>query len=123
MILKTRFYCEIPRETLAQYFNALIGKVFKILPLAEDNRDSAKTYLDGLHRELKGLRKLFWVINKDPGFVSLLSIVTWLTYHVADEECTNDIIKKEVFDAIAICQDLKDRVLADSDANGGDDNE
>lgn len=123
MMLKTRFYCEIPHETLAKYFDVLIGKVFKILPLAEDGKSSAKVYLDGLHREVRGLRNLFWVINKDPTFVSLLSILTWLTYNIDDESCTIDVVKKEVFDAIAICQDLRDRIISESDADRGDSNE
>ena len=123
MILKTKFYCEIPHDTLSKYFDVLVGKVFKILPLAEDGRSSAKVYLDGLHREVKGLKHLFWVMNKDPMFVSLLSILTWLTYNIDDEECTIDVIRKEVFDAIAICQDLRDRIASESEADRGDINE
>lgn len=119
MMLKTKFYCDIPPDTLSKYFDILIGKVFKILPLAEDDVDSAKIYLDGLHRELKGLKKLFWVINKDPMFISLLSIITWLNYNITDEKCTIEIIKKEVFDSIALCNSLKNQVLNNLEVIGG----
>lgn len=119
--LKTEFYCEIPKETLEKYFDILVGKVFKILPLAEEDRSSAKIYLDGLHRELRGLHNLFWIINKEPMFVSLLSIITWLTNNITDEErCTNEIVKKEVFDSITLCNALREQVRACADDAGDD---
>lgn len=123
MILEAPFCCDVPPETLSKYFEMLIGKVFKILPLSEDDRQSAKTYLDGLHRELSGLKTLFWVINKEPAFISLLSIINWLKYHILDDNCTKAIIKKEVFDAISICEQLQTIIPEKVVPSGGDNDE
>ena len=117
-MMKQGFYADIPPDTLAKYFGILVGKVFKILPLAEDSSVSAKIYLDGFHRELQGINELFNVINQDPTFVSLLGTIMWLTQHVTDRDCTIEIIKREVFSAISLCQDIKSHFLPNSEMGG-----
>ena len=119
MMLKTAFHCDIPEETLAYYFRVLVGKVFKVLPMAEENKDSAKIYLTGLRFELRGVKRLFKILRDDPAFVSLLGIITELTQNIEEEEYTVEVIKREVFQAISICQKLEQQIISGG-LSGGD---
>lgn len=119
MMLKTAFHCDIPESTLADYFRILVGKVFKILPMAEESKDSAKVYLTGLRFELRGVKRLLKILRDDPSFVSLLGIITELTWDICEEECTIDVIRREVFQAISICQKLEQQVISGT-LSGGD---
>lgn len=120
-MINTNLDCDVSAETLAKYFSVLVGKIFKILPLAEEDKQSAKKYLDGFHIELEGVNTLFDSINEDPMFISFLSIITWLTEHVTDEDCTLELIKREVFQAISICQKLEANALSEPHPGGDSD--
>jgi hypothetical protein len=121
MIVKTQLDCAVPSETLAKYFSVLVGKVFKILPLAEESIYSAKVYLDGLMMELRGFDTLFDFVNDDPLFISFLSIIAFLQENIDSEQCNLAIIKREVFQAISICQKLEAQTLTSISQSGGDD--
>jgi len=115
MTMVTTLLFDMPVETIKKYYCGLIGKVFKILPLAEENKSSAQAYLNGFNLELDGYQELLTVIKDDPRYVSLLSIIAWLRAHIMDGNCTLDIIKREVFAAIAVCKELE----CDSYSGGG----
>lgn len=107
MMLQTSLLLDVPVETLEKYYSGLINKIFKILPLAEESKDTAKVYLDSLHVELQGCNELLPLIQSDPRYVSILSIVAWLRNHVTDCDCTIKDVRREVFSAISMCKKLE----------------
>ena len=115
MMLHTSLLLDIPAETLEKYYSGLINKIFKILPLAEESKDNAKVYLDSLHVELQGCNELLPLIQDDPRYLSILSIIAWLRNHVMDCECTVRDVRREVFSAISMCKKLE----AESYIGGG----
>lgn len=89
------------------YLNFLISKVFKILPISEQEPETLKDYLDSLILELKGSQSLIIKIKHDASFVSLLAILQYFT----ENECSHKVIKKETFRAINIIQGLQKKYI------------
>ena len=114
MMLETSLLVNIPEDTLKKYYCGLISKIFKILPLAEEDRSSAKTYLNGFHLELTGVQELLTHLQDDPRYVSLLGIIAWLRDHMMDDDCSLTTVKREVFAAISVCKKLE------CESHGGD---
>ena len=97
-------------ETLvANYFDMLVNKVFKILPIIENKEDSIVVYAESLCCELQGFKSLLPSIGEDPTFLSFLSIVQWLIDNVVDAETQYKSIRREVFHAISLCKKLQSR--------------
>lgn len=103
-------------ETLiANYFEMLVNKVFKILPIIENNEESIATYTDSLRCELQGFQSLLPSIGEDPIFLSFLSIVQWLVDSVTDADIQYKVIRREVFHAISLCKRLQSRFSEESE--------
>lgn len=98
-------YENIPNEMLVNYFNFLIGKVFKILPISETEPDTLQNYLESLLLELKGSKDLISTLRNDGSFISLLSILQYLT----NNECSRKVYRREVFKGIDILKKLQDK--------------
>ncbi|MCK9319420.1 hypothetical protein [Methanoculleus sp.] len=96
-------YENIPDEMLVNYFNFLIGKVYKILPISEKEPDTLKEYLESLILELRGSKELISKLRNEGSFISLLSIIQYFI----DNECTHRELKREVFKSIDIIQKLQ----------------
>ena len=96
-------YSAIPNEFFINYLNFLISKVFKILPISEEQPETLKDYLEGLIIELKGNQSLISQIKCDANFLSLLGT---LQYFI-ENECSHKVIKREVFKCINIIQGLQ----------------
>ena len=47
-------YGLLPKENFCRYFEFLINKTYKILPLKEEKSDTLKSYLESYQRELIG---------------------------------------------------------------------
>jgi len=103
-MIETRYEC-IPDELFVNYLKFLVGKVFKILPISESEPDTLKDYLESLILELSGSIQLISKIKCDGSFISLLST---LQYFI-DNECTNEVYRREVFKCISIINKLQKR--------------
>ena len=55
-------YGLIPEENFCKYFEFLISKTYKILPLKEENSSTLKSYLESYLRELIGNQSLISVL-------------------------------------------------------------
>lgn len=95
--------CELPKKVLENYFDALVHKFFKILPIRESEEPSLNEYICSLQLELTGCKSLFVDTNYDDLLVSLISILQYLSEH----DCEVYVVKREVFKAISICKKLK----------------
>ena len=98
-------YDAISDEFFVNYLNFLISKVFKILPISEQEPDTLRDYLDSLIIELKGSQSLIIKIKHDASFISLLGILQYF----AENQCSHKVYKREVFKAINIIQSLQEK--------------
>lgn len=95
-------YGELSNTSLQNYYEFLIGKLFKILPMKEQNCSTLQSYLKSLQRELIGNSRLLYQLKDEPQFISLLNIIQFFI----DEEYNIEDCKSEVFRAISIVKDI-----------------
>ena len=107
-------YGLIPKENFCSYFNFLIDKTYKILPLKEENSSTLKSYLESFLRELIGNQKLIALLVDEPQFISVLNIMQFLIA----EEYPVSVCKKEVFKCIHILGEIKNKYFKGGDFNG-----
>jgi len=100
-------YGKLPEATWENYFETLVGKVFKILPMKEKEFETLPEYLSSLLLELHGNKSLIEIIKHDGDFLSLLST---LEYFVENDEDVK-IYKREVFKCISIVKKLQERYI------------
>jgi hypothetical protein len=87
---------------LDDYLDKLVGKIFKILPLLEENPTNAKKYLNSLTIELDGMTQCY----SDDSYIistlfSLQGIKTVTDYNVC---------RKTVFDCLNNINNLKSKL-------------
>lgn len=104
-------YGLLPQEMFCNYFDFLIGKTFKILPMKEEGNKTLKLYLESFQRELIGNQQLFTYLIDEPRFISVLSSIQFLI----NENYSTDICRKEVFKCIHILEDIKTSIRLESD--------
>lgn len=90
------------REALNNYLKALINKVYKILPMKEEENKTLQCYLTGLEHELVGCYQLHFELVKEPRFLSVINIVKYLETNEYDCKTA----KREVFKAIRLIEDI-----------------
>lgn len=100
------------KESMKKYMRGLVDRLFKILPLWEDNEESLPVYLDSLLLELKGFNGLMYALHDDRDYVTLLSI---LQYLIDNPETATHTVKREVFRAISICNKLRAKYFAEEE--------
>lgn len=91
-------------ELIQNYFDILVNRFFKILPIREQNAKSLNVYLESFKAELLGCQNLIAELQNDALFLSLLSI---LQYLIDNPECSVKSLRRQVFNAISICNKLK----------------
>ena len=91
---------------IKNYFHHLINGFFKILPMRENEEPSLNVYMQSLQAELYGCGSVIDELDKDPLFLTLLSV---LQYLIDNKECTVLSVKREVFKAISICKKLENK--------------
>lgn len=107
-------YGDIPKENFCRYFEMLINRTYKILPLKEEKSETLKSYLESYQRELIGNKELVSILVDEPRFITVLNTMEYLI----SEEYSIAICKKEVFKCIRILGDIKDTYFKVGDSNG-----
>lgn len=93
-------------ELLQNYFQTLVNRFFKILPIRESGEETLTVYMRSLQCELLGCRKLIADMDNDSRFFALAAI---LEYLIDTPDCSIKEVKREVFRAIHICNQLNDK--------------
>ena len=107
-------YSLLPHNSFCNYFDFLINKTYKILPMKEENSLTLKSYLESYQRELIGNKELVDVLVDEPQFITVLNTIQFLI----SEEYTNEVCKKEVFKCIRILQKIKNKYFCEVSDNG-----
>ncbi len=92
-------------EFLVNYLNFLINRVFKILPIFENEPETLNDYLESLLLELTGTKFIVGKLKHDVNFLSLLSILQY----ISENKCDHKTIKREIFKSIGIVEKLKNK--------------
>lgn len=97
---------KVPSRALDGYLQNLINKVFKILPMKEEQCGTLPSYLQSLESELVGCYKLWDILTDEPQFLALINVVNFL----AVEEYDVAVCKREVFKAIHLVESVKKNI-------------
>jgi hypothetical protein len=103
-MVKTK-YQNIPDGCFANYFNFLIGRIFKVLPLSEEENQNIINYMESLQRELIGNLNLVEELKCEGYFILLLNKIEYLI----NEKYTHDTLRKEIFECISCVEKLRDK--------------
>lgn len=105
---------EMPDQSFNTYFDYLIGKTYKILPMREEKCPTLEKYLENYERELIGNKELITVLSDEPRFITVISTIQYLI----DSEYSTDVCRKEVFKCIRILEEIKNKYFAGGELNG-----
>lgn len=76
------------------FLDSLTNKIFKILPLKEQNNDYLFSHLNSLQIELIGALVTFPELKKNTNYLSIINIINYLgDYSFTKEQCTREIFK------------------------------
>lgn len=95
----------VSEKLLQNYFQSLVNRFFKILPIRESGEETLIVYMRSLQCELLGCKGLLPILNENSQFLTLASI---LQYLIDTPDCPVKDVKREVFRAIHICNHLKE---------------
>lgn len=99
-----------PYKALNSYLHNLINKVYKILPMKEEQCDTLTSYILSLENELIGCYELWDILDDVPQFLTVISIIRYLSV----EEYDISTCKREVFKAIHLIE----KVIKDIEKEG-----
>lgn len=105
-------YGELPRENICKYFELLINKTYKILPLKEENSETLQSYIESYLVELIGNKYLISILADEPKYLTMIGTLEYLS----SQEYTTSICKKEVFKCIKIINDIKHKYFEGGDS-------
>ena len=101
--MMTALNMPIPDKCVTHYLDSLVGKIYKILPMKENNTAFLQQYVEWKIREMLAFRDFVRAVGDDPDFVYLIVIM----YALANQEQPVESVRHDVFEAIRICKRLK----------------
>ena len=84
------------------FLNNMVGKIFKILPLKEENNLGFNDYVDSILVQLVGATKTFEELENNQDFLTVINIIQYIN----NNECSNKQCKREVFKCLDIIQKM-----------------
>ena len=90
------------------YFKNLVNRFFKILPMYESGDEALVTYMDSLADELIGAKEVIMGVDNSSMYLSLICTLAFFIGNSEDPGLTKEIVKREVFKAIDICNKLEE---------------
>lgn len=84
------------------FFKNIIGKIFKILPLKEENNIGFYDYVDSILIQLIGAKSTFLELENNQDFLSVINIIQY----IKNNKCSNKQCKREIFKCLNIIQKL-----------------
>lgn len=101
----------IDDKVVVKYLQASIDKIFKILPLYEENNKTLDTYIQSVIVELRGFMAHYGSV----GLMEYLSVVSTLEglKLIIHEPNSQPIVKREVFKCIKTITKINDMLEGD----------
>lgn len=96
-------------ENLSIYLGNLVNRIFKILPLYEEENEGVIRCIDSLVFELSGLEELL-PKKLVADYVSLLSTLISVKKEIIREDNEKRIIKREIFKCINITKNISEKI-------------
>ena len=102
-------YNPVPAKLFSNYFGALVGKFYKILPMYEEQSPTVGQYINSLMFELTGGTKVIEDIKYDGRYMALVFTLGGLS------DCDDvKVCRREVFKCIRLIEEIN------KDYEGGD---
>lgn len=99
-------YGQIPNETIILNLDNLIGQIFRLLPLKEE--DASLNDLDyGFSTVLFRIRGLTNILNSSPELITVMSIL-----NSAKTETNFKLYRKAILDSCSILKNLQEKIDA-----------
>lgn len=89
------------------YLKVLKDRIFKILPLFEENNEGLFHYINSLLFELNGLQYVISGLHQSSNYISLLSSIESLLDESLEQTKEIKFIRSEVFRLIGIIEKLQ----------------
>lgn len=89
---------------MKSYFSKMTNKVFKCLPLMENNNEYVVKYIDGLFVDLKGMSLLHPELCENSEYVSVLNILGYLK----SESVSFEVFRREILKATNLLSKLSE---------------
>jgi hypothetical protein len=99
--MKTK-YGNLPNQVIISSLDRLTGKVFKILPMREEDCRTLDEYVSNLIRELINTKSLIENLKFEGELLSLISTLEGLT----DNDINLSVCKSDVFKSIDIIKKM-----------------
>ena len=97
-------YGAMPNDCFINYMKYLTDRVYKILPMSEENVGTIVEYMNDLCEEMIGNYELIESLKEDGLFLSLMGNIQYL---IKDENyMVHKICKKKVFNSISTIEKL-----------------
>lgn len=107
---------ELSTKTAIKYLESIVNKVYKIIPLYEEESEFLYRYVDSLVFEIDGTVRHFDGLLDDDRIISVIGILEGISTDLYFDELKyieDDMIKPEAFQCInlltKIIEDLSDR--------------
>lgn len=96
--------------SLKIHLDGLINKLFKIIPLKENNDKNLDRYIDSLCVDLLGSSFTFRELLKNQNYITIVNTIEYLRVYEYDfVKC-----KREVFKCISLVEKIKKELCGDS---------
>ena len=81
-------------ETTNIYLKTMIGSVYKILPMYDDNNETLRDHLDSLYVQLAGGYEYYDELKYNQRFQSVINIVQYFRKYEFDKKtCKREVLK------------------------------
>ncbi|MGD7047082.1 hypothetical protein FZC83_02365 [Rossellomorea marisflavi] len=91
------------------YLTVLKNRVFKILPLAEENNEGLPKYLDSLLFELYGLQYVIDGVKDSHNYISLMSTLEAVQLEIIEPDIALEFLRSEILKSLNIIDKLLKR--------------
>lgn len=101
----------IDDKAIVRYLNNTVNKVFKILPLYEEENSTLDSYVESLILELRGFVATYGSV----GIVEYISIISTLegVQEIISEKDNQPTVKREVFKCIETIKRIEEIIVGD----------
>ena len=101
---------QIGTKFLINYLNFLINRVYKCLPMKENQESSLYLHIESLLREIIGNNNLIIQLKNNANFISLIGK---LNYLAITKDIDIKVYRKDIFDCISLIEKIKEELFYD----------